>query len=255
VSDLRRELARVGIRGRLARRIELELADHLACDPDARLGSPRLIAQRFADELRLPLTRRATRVGFGALAATAAGLAAQSLHSWPDIATSRGLVVALAGLTVAVAAQIAFVAGVLAVWGLWLGADPALVQRRLLVALAAGAVVVCGEGVDVAVLQPVLPAWWLPLALPATLVPAAGLAGAGVSLRTAAALTPAPAAPARPFTRGAVLSIGAASVALMVVGSAIAEHSWAEGLSRGVAEAVAFAVGFLALGRFLGVRR
>ena len=68
---LRDELARVGIRGGLADRIEAELDDHLACDPNADLGEPRVIAQRFADELRLPRTRRAAYLGFAGLAAAA----------------------------------------------------------------------------------------------------------------------------------------------------------------------------------------
>jgi len=39
VNGLASELARVGISGRLARRIELELDDHLRCDPAANLGA------------------------------------------------------------------------------------------------------------------------------------------------------------------------------------------------------------------------
>ena len=68
LADLRRELARNGIRGGLARRIELELADHLACDPHASLGAPAEIAERFAVELRVVRTRRAAIATFGALA-------------------------------------------------------------------------------------------------------------------------------------------------------------------------------------------
>lgn len=257
MKGLRAELERVGIRGRLAERIEAELDDHLACDPAAELGEPRLIAERFAHELGIRRTRRAAGAGFGALVLAAAGLAMQSVHvhRWPDIATGRGLVVALAGLSIALAAQVAFVAGVLAVWEQWLGADRALVQRRLLVGLCAGALVVVAEGVDVAALAPLLPMWWLVLGLPATIVPAAALAGAGVSLRSAAALA-APRLPPPPaFSARSVVSIGGVVVLLVGVGSAIAERSLVEGLTRGVVEAVAFTGCFFVLGRFLGVRR
>jgi hypothetical protein len=257
VKGLRQELDRVGIRGRLADRIEAELDDHLACNPDAPLGAPRLIAERFAHELGVRRTRRATSLGFAALALCAIGLAAQSVqvHRWPDIATGRGTVVGVAGLAIVLAAQVAFVAGVLAVWEQWLGADRALVQRRLLVALSAGALVVAAEAVDVGALAPLLPRWWLAVALPATVVPTAALASAGVSLRSAAVLASPHVAPPAPFARGSVVSIGAAVVLVMAVGSAVAERSLSEGVFRGAFEAVAFAGGFLALGRFLGIRR
>ena len=58
--SLRAELDRVGIRGALARRIEIELADHRRCDPDAPLGDSRRLAESFARDLRAPLTGRAT---------------------------------------------------------------------------------------------------------------------------------------------------------------------------------------------------
>jgi len=61
LSDLRRELAARGIRGRLADRIVAEFADHLACDPDANLGTPEEIAERFAAELPVARTRRSRR--------------------------------------------------------------------------------------------------------------------------------------------------------------------------------------------------
>src|ERR1051325_11171665 len=117
---LRDELARVGIRGRLARRIVLELEDHERCDPDADLGAPRLIAERFAEELRLPVSRRETHIGFASLALAAVLLAvSQRMTSIaggsPDLFGGRGAEVAIAGLAMALAGQVAFVAGILAV--------------------------------------------------------------------------------------------------------------------------------------------
>ena len=69
--SLQSELDRVGIRGALAQRIEAELVDHQRCDPEAPLGDPRELAERFAADLRAPLTRRAARHGFAALSLTA----------------------------------------------------------------------------------------------------------------------------------------------------------------------------------------
>lgn len=253
MNGLRDELARVGITGKLARRIELELADHARCDPDAQLGSPQLIAERFA-ELRAPVTRRAVHTGFVALALLALGLAVQSgSRALPNLDGPSGLVVAFAGLGIVLGAQVAFVGGTLALWGVHRGAQLRIVQRRLLYALGAGVLVLAGEALDAAVVDS--PLWWYALALPALLVPAAGLARTGLVLREAGAITPAPGAVRVAFSRPAVAMIGGAAVLLVTVGSAFAERSWAEGLTRGALEGVAFAVCFLALGRRLGIRR
>ena len=47
----------------------------------------------------------------------------------------------------------------------------------------------------------------------------------------------------------------ATAVGVMIVGSAFAEHSWVEGLSRGVLESIGFVICFAAFGRRLGIRR
>ena len=254
MKGLRAELDRVGIRGRLAARIEAELDDHLACDPDADLGTPRLIAQRFADELRLPKTRRATHLAVVALALTAAGLVLQTAaRSVPDLGGAAGIVVPLAGLAIVLGAQVAFVGGILALWGAHRGTTAAVVQRRSAVALAAGALVVVGEAVDASLVS--APVWWYLLAVPALGLPALALAAAGASLRTVSAFTPGGGTGAVRFARNDVVAVGAAAVVLVVVGSAFAEHSWNEGLTRGAFEAVAFVGCFVALGRGLGIRR
>jgi hypothetical protein len=248
VKGLREELARVGITGRLARRIELELDDHARCDPAAQLGSPQLIAERFAEALRLPRTRRAVHTGFVALALLAVGLVALSGGALPSAHATSGLLVSLAGLAIVLGAQVAFVGGVLALWGLHAGTQLTIVQRRILVALAAGALVIAGESADLAVAPSAT--WWYALAV----LPAIGLARSGVALREATALTPAAGSGRVAFTRSAAVAIGAAATLLVAVGSAFAESSWVEGLTRGVFEAVAFAVCFLVLGRRLGIR-
>lgn len=261
---LRAELARVGIRGRLARRIVLELEDHLRCDPAANLGEPREIAERFAEELRLPRTRRAVYAGFAALALTAVLLGVPSrgisaAGGWPDTFGGRGLIVSLAGLTMVLGGQVAFVTGVLALWRA--RRRPAapeelrLVQRRLETALIAGGAVLVGETLQAVALQPLIPAWWLALAIPAVLVPGLALGGAAHGLRQAVAITPAVDPAPRAFPMPLVVAIGVGAVGVIAVGSTLTENSLAEGISRGVLEAVAFTVCFVILGRRLGIRR
>lgn len=264
MTGLRDELARVGIRGRLARRIVLELEDHARCDPEANLGAPREIAERFAVELRVPRTRRSAYGGFAALALTAVLLGVPSrgvsaAGGWPDSIGGRGLVVSLGGLTIVLAGQVAFVTGILALWRVL--RRPAaveelrLVQRRLGIALAAGGVVLAGQAVQAAALQPLLPTWWFALAIPAVFVPGLALGGAAYGLREAVAITPSVDPAPRGFPMPLVLAIGVGAVVLIAVGSTFTEHSLAEGLSRGVLEAVAFAACFVVLGRRLGIRR
>jgi hypothetical protein len=249
VKGLREELARVGISGRLARRIELELDDHARCDPGARLGSPQLIAERFAAELRLPRTRGAVHTGFVALALLAVDLAVLSASALPHAHATSGLLVSLAGLAIVLGAQVSFVGGLLALWGVHRGTQLRTVQRRTGVALVAGSLVVAGLIVDLAWVR--APPWWYALAL----LPALGLARSGLALREANALTPPAGGGGIAFTRGAVIAIGGSAGLLVAVGSAFAERSWVEGLTRGVFEAVAFAACFLVLGRRLGIRR
>jgi hypothetical protein len=249
VKGLREELARVGITGRLARRIELELDDHARCDPDAQLGSPQLIAERFADELRLPRTRRAVHTGFVALAVLALVLAVLALRALPSEHVASGLVVALAGLGIVLGAQVSFVGGWLALWGVHRGTQLRIVQRRTFVALAGGVLVLAGVGVDLVLTHSAV--WWLAVAA----LPVIGLARSGLELQEASALTPAAGTARVAFTRTAVAVIGAGAALAVAVGSALAERSWVEGLTRGAFEAIAFTVCFLVLGRRLGIRR
>jgi hypothetical protein len=258
---LREELDRVGIRGRLARRIEIELADHIACDPAAQLGSPRLIAERFAEELRVPRTRRATFVAFGALALTALLLTVpqrgmSAAGGFPDLTGTRGTIESLGGLTILLGAQVAFVAGMLGLWRFLFSRDESrLVQQRIGVALVAGVVVVAGEATQAVAMRPALPSWWFALALSSAAVSAAGLGRAAFDLHGAVAITPRQVKRVRAFPWPLVLAIGASVVLLVGVGSAFAEHSAAEGLARGVIEGAAFVLCFVALGRRVGIRR
>jgi hypothetical protein len=261
VTELRRELAVHGIRGRLARRIELEFADHLACDPDAVLGAPAEIASRFAAELRVVRTRRGTIAAFASLSLAAVLLLVpqrgmSAAGGWPDVFGVRSTIASLDGIAILLAGQVAFVAGVLgAALLIRRSGDLRLIQRRMKVALGAGGIVIAGQVMQAFALQPALPAWWFALALTSAVAPATALGASAVVLRGASLLTPRepPASPGWPWSL--VLAVAAAAVAAMCVGSAYAEHSWAEGLARSGFEAAAIGVCYAAFGRYLGIRR
>jgi len=260
--DLRRELAAHGVEPRRVRRIVLELEDHLVCDPQAQLGEPAEIASRFAAELRVVRTRRATIGGFAALALTAVLVAASSFAisvsgGWPDLFGARGAVVGVAGLIAVFAGQVSFVAGALGA-SLWLRRPDELwlVQKRMKVALLAASVVVVADAVDAFALRPSMPGWWFALALSATLASAAALSVAAYTLRLATALTPLRLRrPAAGWEARSVVAVWLGSVAAMTAGSTLAERSWFEGAFRGSFELLAFGAGFLAFGRLLGLRR
>ncbi len=120
LDELSQELGRVGIRGSLRARVLAETADHLAEGDVARFGEPRLIAQRFADELATAQARRAAFRGFAVLAVAGAGFATAWLLTataggWPDIASGEVVVLGvLSALGMLVCPQVAFAAGLLA---------------------------------------------------------------------------------------------------------------------------------------------
>jgi hypothetical protein len=259
VKRLRVELARVGIKGRLARRIVMELDDHLRCDPEADLGAPREIAERFAEELRVPRTRRATYQGFGALALAAVAILASARGGGPTVPGARGWIESFGGLGIVFGGQVAFVAGVLALWRAAqsprAAAELRLVQRRTAVALGAGGVALTAQAVQAVAVQPYMSTLWFAIAIPATVVPAFALGAAAHGLRGAILLTPRVEPNRRPFPWRLVIAVGVAAVTVMAVGSAFAEHSWVDGVNRGVLELVGFAFCFALFGRRLGIRR
>jgi hypothetical protein len=262
--SLRDELDRVGIRGALARRIEAELADHRRCDAAAPLGDPRELAEQFAADLRVSLTRRAVRHGFASLSLAAVLLVAVVLvygatDQWThlDLFAARGAVVAACGLAIVIGAQVAFVAGMLSLMPVLLGrSDPAsllLAQRRLGVAFVSVSVVIMGELVSTIAQRPLLASWLFAFSAAAALAPLPLLAPAVRTLRVAGGLTPA--VPVRSaFPTPLLAGVALAAVAAMTLGSAVAERSFAEGLTRGVIEAVAIAGCFVLLARRLGLR-
>jgi hypothetical protein len=242
VKGLRDELARVGIRGRLARRIELELEDHLRCDPQAALGTPAEIAERFAAELRVVRTRRASLVTFGALALCALVLVAVA-GAQPVGAGNPA-----AGLAILVCAQVALVAGSLALLRALRARVPAdlrLAQRRSAIALAAGAGVCAAAALD-------SPSTWL---LVCALAPLPALTVASASTRRAIVVTgdtPAAKPELPPF---ALALLGAIAVVGVVAQGTLFEHSLVEGLMRAALEAAGLVAAVALLGRPLGLRR
>lgn len=287
LDELDTELRAAGIHGRTRRRIGLELADHLACEPgsESRLGSPREVAERFAAELRIVRTRRSTWVAFAALALTAVGMGATTeayaaAGGWPDVAGARGLAVALTGIVILLAPQVAFVAGMLGAIRAYgfrrqrevAVAELALVQRRMAVGIAAGALTAAVMAAHVALLWSLMPWWWGVVALCSALVPGAALVASALALRGAQGVTPSDPGPAegligdvparlRPRVESIVeeprrllLIVGVPVCLLVLAGTAHAEQSLLEGLERAVAEALAIAGGFAALGRRLGLR-
>ena len=279
VDELSRELAAVGIRGGRRRRILAEVDDHLRSSGDVEaFGSPRLVAQQFADELATVSARRAAVATFAGL--VPAGLAYAALVlGWgtgPDITAARTLPVGLAAATVMLLApQVALASGVLAVLRVWSvrgqAAAPAaelrVVRRRA--ALAAG----CGVLTFGAVLAYAyeysagLPGSWLVTAVATSVVAVAALVPAAATLAGSSSLRPAVAGEAgdltddlEPLLRHApgvvatpwrICGLFAAFVALAaLVGAGVDE-----GPRNAIGEAIVIVVGFAALGRFLGLRR
>lgn len=287
LSDLHAELGRAGIRGRTRSRIESELADHLASDPESesRLGSPREVAESFAAELRAPRTRRAAWVSLAALALAGLGLLGTSrayvaAGGWPNVSGVHGLLVALTGVVILVSCQFAFVAGVLGIARTLrirrrAQAAPAelrLIQGRMRIALGAAALTSGGLLVHTVLLWGSMPAWWDAVALASATVPLIALAVARGFVASADELTP----PGGPAAEGLVADVpdwlgsrttpvlgrpsllagllGAGVCVAMLIGAAHAESSLLEGMERAVAEAIAFFAGFVLLGRRLGLR-
>jgi hypothetical protein len=276
------ELARVGIRGRLRRRILAELGDHLACDPDAALGEPREIASRFADELGTARARRAAFAAFSVLALAAAALAASWLGSratglaWPRVHAPSRVVTDLGFVLVAVCPQVALVSGVLAAVRALRRrgalvvprAEATVMARRAIVALAAGVASMAGLALLALEFHRSQPTWWLPAtlagagaaacALLAT-VPAAFAAlrvrpvargGSGDLFADLGALAP-PALRGRPWAFALTVAAG---LAVLVTVAGVLQADPYDGALRGFAEGGACLVGFALLGRYLGLR-
>jgi hypothetical protein len=289
LDDFEAELVARGIRPALRAALLTEFADHIACEQDAsttqvstKLGVACEIADQYADELATDDARRGALVVFAALSCAAGALLISQLTlarfvGYPGFDHGFSSALALpAILAILVGPQVALVGGTLAAWRairrrntpILAGAEIALVRRRATVGLIAGVVTMAGLLLYTADFIGVLPAWWLALsgglATAATVALLAALATLARGSQTvASAAGPAgdifdDIAPLRRF-RGHPLALGLSSA--LVSGTVVAlaewhaEHSLAEGLQRGLLEAIALSVGFVLLGRAVGARR
>jgi hypothetical protein len=278
--ELEVELGAVGIRGSLRRRILTEAADHLRESGDtARFGEPKLIATRFADELATNGARRVAYTSFLALAP--AGIAYAILlglvRTWPDITSAGVLPLAIATvLTLVLAPQVAFAAGLLTVARAWRlrgetatpAAEITVLRRRAAVALGSGGASFAGIAVYAYEYSSGLPGWWTTTAFAVSAAALVPIGGAAVALARNVRLRPQAAGPARdlfddvaplldliplrlrgrPWRFCLLVAAGAATATLIAGGPD-------EGPRNAVFEFVAVCAGFAGLGRFLGLRR
>jgi hypothetical protein len=283
------ELSARGIRPGARERLVAEFADHIACEQGAstrialtRLGVAREIAGQYADELAADDARRGAFGAFAALACAAFALVLSQvtlgrLVGYPGF--DHGFSVALslpALLAIVVGPQVALVGGTLAGWrairsrreAVVPAAEIALVRRRAKVGLLAGFATTAGLLVYVADFIGVLPAWWLVLSGALAIGATAALVAAWLALARSSATVAAAAGPAGDLfddipllraLRGHPLALcltGAlASGVVVTIAEWHAEHSFVEGLQRGVFEALALSAGFALLGRAIGARR
>jgi hypothetical protein len=280
VERLSGELSGVGIRGRLRARILAEIADHLACDPDAELGSPDQLARQFADELGTSLARRAALVTFGALSFAGAMFAASFL-SHPGLLRSATVTAHpfsdIAAALMVVAPQVALVAGSLAAIralrrrsaAVLPRLEAGIMLRRTATGLLAGLVSMGAFALMAGVVGDRAPVWWATLTFSLSGAGALALLGAAPVLFTAARLRPVAQGVAGDLSDdlGAVLPDGlrdrpwsfallvAGAVALIIAIAGVIQSDPFDGALRGIADGGACLLGFALLGRYLGLRR
>jgi hypothetical protein len=273
---LGRELAAVGIRGRLRDRILAEAADHLAEGEVERFGDPGALAREFADELATARSRRATLVALAALAGAAAVFSAAWLllvvrGGKGDILSAEWAPLGVAAaIGMLVCPQVSFAAGLLAALRVvgrrhersLPAAEIGLLLRRTRVALAFGALTLASVALYAFEFRADFSTWYVLTVAPAAAALSLPLAGATLLTRHAAAVkssVPGEAGdvfddlpvelPRRPWLLLAATA-GAAALAALAAGGVTSE-----GPRNAVAEIILVVAGFLALGKRLGLRR
>jgi MFS family permease len=281
--DLSRELATVGISGRLRSRIIDEFNDHLACDPDAKLGEPHAIARQFADEVGTSRARRAGYISFGALvlAGILFGLAFVIPPEGPLVYATRtshiSWLVTFAGAVAVFAAQIALAAGVLAALrairhrrdGVIAGAEAEVLTRRAAVGLIAGIVTMAALGGLALALRGHVAGWWVTMTVAFAIAAIVGLVAALPAIVAALRVHPVASGEAgdifddlgrwapRPL-RGhpwRLAFLVAAAIVVMLTAAGVAKSDGFDGALRGVADAVVCLLLFASLGHWLGLWR
>ena len=275
LTELSRELERVGIHGRLRRRILAESEDHLRSDPDAlaRFGPAAELANTFAAELGTRASRRAAVGAFAALAFAGAVFALSFVSAafagrpapdtWPLLAQ-----IALPVLIVA--PQVSFVAGGLALLRVLRRRETVLpseeltvINRRTGVALSSGLVTMAALAVIAIELRSEVAGWWVALTLSGTAIAAPLLLLAALPTARATRFRPQVAGSAGdlfddlgfrtdPWRFAAGVSIALGLVVFLV---AAVQGDPFDGALNGAAEALACLGGFAVLGRYLALRR
>ena len=274
LDELQRELAQVGIRGRLAHRIVTEFADHLACDPDADLGEPRALARQFADELGTSLARRAAFRTFVSLAiaggvAVAAILRVSSRGGFYDVNLAAPVMALL--LACIVAGQIAFVAGASALLrSFWLRDERVIASGEATVLIRRAGVGLLTGAVTLAALPVLSLSPSHQVLSEAFAFAAAGIGLAAIALAVPAVRDAARVRPVRPGDAGDLFSdlgpfaprgvgawrfaiVFAAAVALVIAVPGIASGDPYDAMARGLANGLACLACFALLGRYLGL--
>jgi len=276
---LRAELVGAGITGRRSDRILTEIADHLACDPAAQLGSPREIARQFADELGTLHARRAAGRSFAALAIAGllfgAAFAGSPPAAFGAAPAGAPLLGQLARLVAILAPQVALVAGLLAALragrrrdrGVIAAAEARVILRRAVVATAAGLTTTVSLGVIALIFGDHVSPAWQALALVAAGAGTVALLAVLPSLWAASRVRPiapgdagdlfddlGPVVPA--WLRGRpwwVAMVIAAGVALAIALAGVAGDDPYDGIARGMVDGLVCLGGFATLGRYLGL--
>lgn len=279
LDNLGDELAAAGIRGGRRARILAEFADHLACDPDAGLGTPRDLARQFADELGTSLARRAALLGFAALAVAGAAFVAAFLAHRGVLrsASDTGQPFSdIAAALMVIGPQVALAAGLLGALralrrrgtAVVPRAEATVIVRRAATGLVAGLASMVGFAWMALILGDRVPGWWVVLTV--------SLSGAGALALLAAAPAVLAAARVRPVAGGAggdlfddfgglmpprlrgrpwsVALVLAAGIVVVVALAGVVQSDPFDGILRGIADGVACLVGFGVLGRYLGLR-
>lgn len=277
--NLHRELTGVGITGRLRARILDEIDDHLQCAPEADLGDPQLIARRFADELGTTRARRAALTAFAALALAGLLFAVAFLSSpQPVFAGSPPGVrwtFRLAAAVGAIAPQVAFVAGVLAVLRalhrrtttIVAAAEARVILRRATVGVTMGLASMVSLVALALELHSYPAGWWVPLTLVCAGVGGLALLATVPALLAARRLPSRAEGPAgdmfddigawlpqglegRPWRLALIVAAGI--FVLMSAAGWMASDGY-DGMLRGLADGLLCLLGFATLGRYLGL--
>jgi len=260
------ELRRAGIPRRRRRRILTELADHLDCDPAARLGEPADLARQFANELGTAFARRAAFASF--LALVPLGFLFSLTFAFAGIYSTdvpTGVTLALV-----VGVQLALVGGILALVRTWRlrdaltipAAEAGVLIRRGVLGLAGGAMTVVALGLLVSGRYPGV--HWSHPALGWT------TAGVGAACIAAGMFVVVRSARLRPVADGAAGDVSsdlglhvdpwrlavwiAGGVALCIAAAGVVQADPIDGLVRGVGDGLLCLTGFAVLGRPLGLR-